>query len=373
MLSYNDVDKAELIGARVLPAVISNYSGIVRWIIVGLVAFFTLLDINRHFRLISKPVYFFFFFYVFQLCYAIADGVDYTRFFVMSLMVFTFPIYFTISFRKNGGSLLNVFSKCIYIFILFSIVMNGHVLLQGKRFFGFMNNPNLYAMTALFWLVILLINVQSKLKKKKKIDYIFIFILILTIILSGSRVGLAGTLAIFGVSYIRQLNKFLLLSGFFIIVIIVINYFIDLDFILTRLLNIISAAEDTGRDDTWQKAYPAIERNKWWGNGLDANYTILNTGNVHNSYIRFFLNMGIVFTTFTLLSYIFSLFKIYRNITKIPLPIFGFILAFTLANYGEDFFVGLGSSVFIYVLVIYGLINFYITQDDATFRRFVRK
>jgi len=33
-------------------------------------------------------------------------------------------------------------------------------------------------------------------------------------------------------------------------------------------------------------------------------------------------------------------------------------------NLGEDFFVGLGSSAYIYMLFIYGFINYYLTRPE---------
>src|SRR5690606_40825657 len=107
-----------------------------------------------------------------------------------------------------------------------------------------------------------------------------------------------------------------------------VSYYIDLSFITDRFENIRNVTADSGREVIWELAYIAIEQNFWWGNGMEANLLIANTGNMHNSYIRFVLNMGIIFTILTLLMYVFSLMATFRKRMYMPLVLFGYLVVY---------------------------------------------
>lgn len=359
-LSYTDTDNAEILNAVVLPPFIASLSSIIRWFIIGIMALNALFIMNKNIKNISKPILFLALFYGVQLVYALVDGFDVGRFFLMSALSILIPLHLSISFKYFGKKLINIFTYCIFAFIIFSLLLNGNLALAGQRFFGFINNSNLYAMTAVFWAVIFVLKLKQDKGKKNLAVNIFLILLILTIILSGSRNGLIGIILVLALSFYNKIKNVIGFLLIFSVAFLILNNFVNLSFVEERLFNISNSVKDSGRDEIWRTAYIAISQNLYTGNGMNANIVISETGNMHNSYIRFVLNMGLVFTILSLLQYLISLYYIFLNRSKIQLVILAFLIAYTLANFGEDYFVGLGSSMFIYVLMIYGLVNYYI-------------
>jgi hypothetical protein len=82
--------------------------------------------------------------------------------------------------------------------------------------------------------------------------------------------------------------------------------------------------------------------------------------------------MGVIFTVFVFLMYLMMLISTVakRNTVSLILP--GYLLIYALMNLGEDFFVGVGSAAFVYMLVVFGFINYYYFKDD-TRRQFIYK
>lgn len=367
-LSYTDVDNAEIFDAAVLPTGIASFSSLVRWFILGIMAINTIFLLKKNIKNISKPLLFFCLFYLVQLVYAVIDGFDIERFFLMTTLSLLIPMHLSISFRQFGKKLINIFTYCIFAFIILAIALNGKQVLQGQRFFGFIGNSNLYGMTAVFWAVILILKLKLESSKKNILVNVFLVIVILTVILSGSRSGVIGVLIVLATSFFGNMKRSVIFLLVFIIGFLTLSYFVNITFIEDRFSNISNSAKESGRDELWHSAYNAISQNLYTGNGMNANIIISNTGNMHNSYIRFLLNMGLVFTVLALANYFLSIFNIIRNYKKIPLILAAFLVAYSLASYGEDYFVGLGSSMFIYILIIYGLINYFLKFNEQNGR-----
>lgn len=369
-LSYNDSDKAEILKASFLPPAIATIASLIRWIILGIIGINFLFILQKNLKNISRPVVFLALFYIVQLVYGLTDGFDVPRFFLLSFFAVSVPLHLSFSFKYFKKQLINIFSFFIYGFIILSLFLNGSLILQGQRFFGFINNSNLYGMTAVFWALILILKLKSDEKKRNITVIIFLITVILTIILSGSRNALVGIAIVLVFSYYNKIKSSIIFLILLALSLSVLTHFVNINFVEERLFNISNSIEDSGREKLWQTAYRGIETNYFTGNGMNANIEISSTGNMHNSYIRFLLNMGLVFTVLALLQYFISLFLIFKMRKKIPLSLFAFMLAYTVANIGEDYFVGLGSSMFVYVLLTYGLINYYIIfPEDKVFQR----
>jgi hypothetical protein len=361
VMSVSDSEMTELVFARTLPPIISAGASVIRWVILGILAGIGLmyLKVKKVFK-ISTPVYLLSLFYLVQFVYAVVDGSDYFRFLALSFLSFLIPPVIGDAIGQNRR-ITKSFVYCIAFFLFLSLLLNGHLILSGQRFFGFIDNPNAYGISTVFWLVILLV-VNQYYNFDKRLFYILSGAIFLTMLFSGSRNAMVGILLIFILQYYNKLRS---LAGSLIMLILlftVVSYFIDLSFVLGRFENLSGAAADSGREDVWKRAYFAISNNFWWGNGMNANMVIAGTGNMHNCYIRFVLNMGIFFTVLALLMYFLSILSIFANKRKVPLILTGYLAIYALMNVGEDYFVGIGSSAFIYMLFIYGLINYYLTQ-----------
>src|SRR5690606_38123341 len=128
--------------------------------------------------ILSKAIIFFSLFYLVQLLYALIDGFEYERFFLLTFYSFFITIYLSITFYKYSKLLLNSFVIIIGLFLILSISLNGHLIFLGRRFLGFANNPNLYGITALFWLAILFLKIQEK-DRYRGLSYVLVTITIL--------------------------------------------------------------------------------------------------------------------------------------------------------------------------------------------------
>lgn len=361
VMSVSDSEMTELVSARTLPPIISTGASVIRWAILGILVGIGLiyLKVKKVFK-ISTPVYLLSLFYLVQFVYAVVDGNDYFRFLALSILSLLIPPVIGDAIRQNRR-ITKSFVYCIAFFLFLSLLLNGHLILSGQRFFGFIDNPNAYGISTVFWLVILIV-VNQYYNFDKRLFYILAGAIFLTMLFSGSRNAMVGILLIFILQYYNKLRS---LAGSLIMLILlftVVSYFIDLSFVLGRFENLSGAAADSGREDVWKRAYFAISNNFWWGNGMNANMVIAGTGNMHNCYIRFVLNMGIFFTVLALLMYFLSILSIFANKRKVPLILTGYLVIYALMNVGEDYFVGIGSSAFIYMLFIYGFINYYLTQ-----------
>jgi len=340
---------------------------LLRWIILGILFIIALFKFkqDKKYLKISTPVYLLSCFYLIQFLIALIYGVDYIRFFLMTILCLFIPPVIGKAIEKDR-QIIKYFIYSITFFIGLSVVLNGHLVFSRQRFFGFMNNANIYGISTVFWMVILLIADKYKLVNKSLFWLLFIGIF-LTMIFSGSRNAFIGAFIVIMINYYKQFNKLALRIGLLFSVFFIASYFIDLSFLTDRYFDITNSISDSGRDVVWQRASYAIEQNLWFGNGMDANLRIANTGNMHNCYIRFVLNMGLFFTIHALTMYLLSISSVYTK-KNVPLILVGYLVAFALMNVGEDFFVGLGSSAFVYLLFIYGFINYYISKPKRLLR-----
>lgn len=363
VMTISESEMTELISARTLPPFVSTVASVLRWALFVIMAGLSLLYLSSKpgFR-ISTPVYLLSLFYFIQFFYAAADGTDYFRFIALTIFSLLLPPIIGYAMGQNARIVKN-FIYWIAFFLILSVGLNGHLVLSGQRFFGFLNNANAYGISTVFWLVILLLAKQYKLLNRK-LFYIIGGAIFLTMLLSGSRNALVGVLLIFILQFYNKLGS--VGGGIIMLTLLLIaaSYFFDLSFVLGRYENLSGAVADSGREELWELAYFAMDHNFWWGNGMDANMVIVGTGNMHNVYIRFLLNMGIVFTVISLLMYLLSVVASVTAKQKVPLILAGYLLVYALMNVGEDYFVGLGSSAFIYMLFIYGFINYYLTRPE---------
>lgn len=360
-MAYDNLDRADRFSVSILPLYITQYASVIRWVFLALMVLLSLPLVMRERVKLSAPVIFFTLFYFFQFIYALVDGFDYDRFLLMTVLSFFVPSFISFSLKQNF-KIISRINYVIIFMVLLSLYMNGAQVLSGQRFFGFLNNSNLYGMTALFWLVLVLLELKNRSKIYLKV---LLIVILLTIILSGSRNGVVGALIVLSFNYQHALGKYIKMLLVFSGIVYIMASAIDISFLTNRLFNIGDAYEDSGRSVIWERAYGAIQQKFWSGNGMNANQTIANIGNMHNCYIRFMLNMGFVFTFLCLLQYTLSLFSVFTKLKYIPSVLLGFLISFALMNIGEDYFVGLGSSVFIYVLFIYGFINYYLEKKNG--------
>lgn len=372
VMPFKNEEMMERVPANMLPAFVVSSAGYVRWALLILMTLvsFTYLRGSKKIK-ISKPALFLFLFYFIMFLVALVDGIDIVRFGAVAVFSLLLPPLIGFGISQNPR-VIKYFCYLILMFLVVSILLNGHLVLMGYRFFGFMNNPNAYGVSAVFWLLIVLYADKKKMIGVKLFG-LLLFLLFFTIVFSGSRNALAGMFLLFAINYYNQLKKFAFGVVFLLLALIVVSNFIDMSFVLGRFDNIADSASDSGRAEVWQRAYPAISQNLWWGNGMDANERIADTGNMHNCYIRFVLNMGLFFTILSFSMYVISIIIAYVKRKQVPLHFTAYLIIYAVMNIGEDFFVGVGSTAFLNMIFAYSFINYYITSSHASPRQSIHQ
>lgn len=341
-----------------LPPIISTISFYLRWIIIGVLVMYFFLNKNKVADYFTKYNLFFALFYFFPMLYAAVSLTDFPRYISLFLLSLILPIVFTSQFQEkhfffNHKNL----QKVILVFIVISIIVSFRTLASGFRFQGILGNANMYGISAVFWLSLIQLNQKSKLSLALTI------ILFITIVLSGSRGSLVAGIVVIFFAYTKHFVKLFFGSIAVVSSFAILSSYLDLEFIFGRLESISNSSSDSGRQDIWDVAFKYISLNPM-GNGMNAPLELVDTGNIHNCYVRFLLTMGYPFTILTLLC-LFLLIVFVVKDKKVPKPLVGFLFGYLLANYGEDFFVGVGSSMFIYVIMTIGLISFYSLKKEG--------
>lgn len=353
IMSANDDDKASLLHIQLLPPMIAQITGYIRWSIFGITVLYFFLKFKSSFLEIDKSFLLISLFYFIQLIYALVSNTDVIRYLSLTVISATLPFFVYSAIRERGSQIV-LYSKYIVIgLLILSIALNISMISSGFRFQGFLNNPNLYGMNAVFWITILLLPIPTT---KTVLFNIFIIIALVTIVLSGSRNALVCAIAVLIFFYRSDLKDIFLPLIILVGICYVTLLYIELPEFTNRLLNIGEAVYDSGRYQLWERVFGFFEENILWGHGMDANMRLVGTGNMHNCYLRYVLNMGLIFTLLSFAFYIVYLGRIFLNIQRINGALIGFIVAFTFANFGEDFYVGIGSSLFCYFCIIIGFI-----------------
>jgi hypothetical protein len=335
-----------------LPPIISVVAFYARWGIFIILALYLLITKQKISKYVTKYNVLFALFYLVPFLYSLVTFTDVGRYTSLFLLSIILPVAFTSQFQENKGYLnLDNFEKIVYLFVATSIVVSFNTTIFGLRFQGILGNANMYGISAVFWLALI------QLCKKTKLNLILTIIIFITIILSGSRGSFLACIVVIFFSYATYIKKLLIGSVLAIIGFASISRFVNLEFIYGRFEGISNSASESGRQGLWDLAFRYIDKNPL-GNGMNAPLELIKSGNIHNCYVRFLLTMGYPFTIVTL-CFFFILVILAVKDKKIPRPLSGFLLGYAIANFGEDFFVGVGSSMFVYVIMAIGLLSYY--------------
>lgn len=340
-----------------VPPFISIIAFYFRWGLFIILGFFFIFYTKYLLKYITIYNLLFSLFYLLPFLYSLASFTDTARYSSLVLFAFTLPVVFTSQFHENNGFLkLENFQKVVFLFIVLSLVVSFGTVLAGLRFQGILGNANMYGISAVFWITLLQLN------KKTKFNLILTIIIFITVVLSGSRGSLVACVVVIFFSYTKHVKKLIIGLVLLLLTLTILSNFVNLDFILNRFDNISNSAAESGRQDIWDKSFQYINLSPL-GNGMNAPMELVGTGNIHNSYVRFLLTMGYPFTIFTLFCFLLLMFFGWKD-KNVPRPLIGFLFGYALANYGEDFFVGIGSSMFIYVVMTIGLLSYYSLRKE---------
>lgn len=295
-------------------------------------------------------------------------------------------IYYNIVYNLRGKNifkiLLTSFVAVAVISSLFSIyqaygyLQNSQKIDATNRISSFLENSNilgLYAVSALFIVVMLFLNSQ---KKQQKI-YLSIcsLLLIINIILSQSRNALLAL--IFGSIILSVIyNRKLLMPSFIILAILLI-----LPISRTRIIDILSTSQNITRLKIWQTTNLIIKDNFLFGIGYDSYSTVYAdyvnnykdlmirsdyiAYHPHNLFLKFQSELGVLGTVFLLLFLVLTLYNFYKNIKLFKNSKNEAIIIGTMISFLSFLFMNLVDSYFnspkaiITLCIILGMSNFY--------------
>ena len=185
----------------------------------------------------------------------------------------------------------------------------------GGRLNGVFRNPNgIGIFTALLGMLTVVILQFKPALFKKQVKGIFLLLVLATLLFSGSRNAMVS---LFLFLILARLNKASNLVGIVSLVVIVIGgiwLYQNIESILTSLgyaefFRLDTLDEASGRIFVWEAAWVEIERNFFWvGESFSYSETtpwmqkyygefpdlIYHQGNIHNSYLTFWMNTGLV-------------------------------------------------------------------------------
>lgn len=279
-------------------------------------------------------------------------------------------------FSEQRVAFLKKFIFFISVILLTGILLKyfapDFALLSGDRFRGVFGGPNgLGVFCVLFFIVFFVfINYYNEMFSKQEIIFIF-SIIIFSILFSGSRNAL---IAVF-IFYLFQ--RFFGLSPFLGFIVFVIFLFLSEmissnavlivnSFGLSDIFRVQTIEEGSGRFIAWAFAWKQIQHDFFIGRGfaynefyMRQNYGLLlklnHQGGIHNSFLTFWFDQGLIGLLFYLRSYILVFIKAAQK-TKYAFPAM-FAISFTA--FFESWLVG-SLSAFAFM----GIFIFTIFSND---------
>ncbi|OFY84481.1 MAG: hypothetical protein A3F72_13820 [Bacteroidetes bacterium RIFCSPLOWO2_12_FULL_35_15] len=293
----------------------------------------------------------FFIFALFTISISLFEPFFFTGFqktisFAISLMII--PNFITRLYREGGGLFLKriVFFAVTILIIGFILKYVAHdfAYLENGRYRGFLGSPNgLGIYSVLTFIIFFVIDYffPSLFTKQERI--ILIGAILLSIFLSGSRNS------VFAILIFYFFQRFFSVSPFLGFILFLLTLFVS-ELISTNLSSILNSIglgeffrtktleEGSGRYIAWNFAWIHIQQNFFIGKGFAYNefymrqyYALLSKlghqGGIHNSFLTFWMDQGLIGLLIYLRSYILMFIKSAKQ-TKFAYPIL-FALSFT--------------------------------------------
>lgn len=318
----------------------------------------------------------FFIFAVFTMMFSINDSFIFTSIqktisFIISFMVV--PNFVTKLYREEGIAFLRrfVFFCVTLLLIGFLLIYVAHdvAYLGEARYRGVLGNPNgvgIYCL--LFFIVFFIINNFYPILFNKNERIIIYLIILFSIYLSDSRNAILSILIFYLFQRFFTLSPFLGFILFFIILFLTEIISTNLTSIIISLglgdLFRVNTLEDgSGRYIAWNFAWQQIQNNFFIGKGFAYNEYYMrqhyhelgvlgHQGGIHNSFITFWMDQGLIGLLIYLRSYILMFIKSAKK-TKLAFPI---MFAITFTAMFESWLVGSLSAFAFLAMFIFTLI-----------------
>lgn len=339
----------------VFPEIISKISYFAYFLSVTILAFLGLLRVFKINKTLT-PILFLVFSYFILVFWSLFTFSEQIRYLTIFFSILLCPVGLSYVIERID---LNKFSKSIIVILslllFFSVIYSILNYPTHPRVSGMHNNPNLMGM----WLVSLLaIALYFEQFIDKKIILIFFAVVTVLVIFSGSRLSFAA----FFIVLIPLIFKYKVLSLLALVftVVYVFSVGVSLDF---RVLDMSSAVSDSGRIHIWSRAFQCISSEPLIGHGMLGAENCVNIGNVHNSYLRLAVMLGLPLTIIFLTSFLFFIVKVFFSPVNKYLKCY--FLTLPVLFFAEDYVVGFASPFFPFLIFMLALYLFDLKQSKA--------
>jgi hypothetical protein len=341
-------------------------------IYISMLAMFLILKRSEFqpFNSIYKIFIPFFLISVYCLFYTETVAVSIQKTLSYFLLFLVVPNYFTRLYREYGSEILRnfvFFAATILIVSFIMILINRELVYPASgRYQGILGNPNGLGLLCFFAFILFTIVRQLHKNMFTPTEVIFIYsLVIVSLLLTGSRNSIIGVLIFVFFQKFYKINPFL---G--VLMVIVIGFLAELignnlSVIVSSLglgdfFRVKSLENGSGRYVAWLFAWNHIQENFFIGKGfgydehyMRSNWDLLSRmghqGGVHNTFLTFWMDFGII----GLLIYLRSYFLVFIAAAKKTHFAFPVLFAVTFTAIFESWLVGsLNPHTILFLIIL---------------------
>ncbi|MEZ4825548.1 MAG: O-antigen ligase family protein [Bacteroidia bacterium] len=284
--------------------------------------------------------------------------------------------------RTKGELYLDILKLAAWVLLvgLMFILINYNVAYLLARYRGLMGNPNGLGIYCTMIFMMMMVG-RSLFPTEKRFIYILLGLILFSVLLSESRTSL-GTIGIFSILYFfyksGKARKWSLWLFFLPVGFLLFEVF-DYEALLKSMglgeyLRVESLSTGTGRYLAWEIGWRHIQENFWIGRGFAYEEIFFKTqkgflistehqGGIHNSYLTFIMNNGII--GFILIAFFYVRLFSKIKIEKFRMPVI--ITVLISANFESWLTSSLNAFTVHFLVVLAILMNYY--QIEKTIRK----
>jgi len=334
--------------SHVIPGAIHSYNFIVYLFVISIFSGLGLLHFSKSIKSYKFMLWIIFSYFIlfFWSIVTFSDQLRYI-FLILGVTLCPFGIFYVIE-KVNLKYLSSSIIWTLSILIFLSVIYSYLNFPELSRVSGIHNNPNLMGM----WLIALLAIILYFSEWAHRITvYVVVGVVAILILFSGSRLAF--------VVFLMLLTPFVLKNKIFSI----LTLFFGFLYILQngiggdiRALEVGTAVSDSGRSDIWTLALQCIYMEPLVGHGMLGAESCVNKPNLHNSYLRLAVMIGLPLTILFLVTFIAFLCRVI--FMKVSPFLKLYLLAIPLMFFAEDYIVGFLSPFFPFLIFILALLLF---------------
>lgn len=300
------------------------------------------------------------------------------------LMYLIVPNYLVKLYRKQGAEALKnivFFMVTILIISIICMFLLPNLSHTGGRYRGIFGNPNgLGLFCFLSFLFFFVVNyIHKNLFNRNELIIVY-GILIFSVLMTGSRNSIIGVFLFLFFQKFYKINPFL---GF--LVVLCIGYGVvlvesNLSHIITSLglgdfFRVKTLDNGSGRYVAWLFAWKHVQENFFIGKGfgydeyyMRSNWDLLSKmghqGGVHNTFLTFWMNMGLI----GLIIYLFAYLVTFLRAAKHNPLVFPILFVITFTAFFESWLVGSlnpHTIIFLMILTLISDESFYPEESES--------